>query len=280
MPRGVYERKSSNKNAVGGFQPDTKETDAQIYDKINERFMILEALAQAAIVGDTKSIIVSGPPGLGKSYTIEKELEDFDPSGNTYSIIKGYVRSTGLYKKLYQHRFPGNVLVFDDADTIFFDDTSLNLLKTVCDTTERRVVSYLSEGTLIDEESAERIPKSFEFEGTVIFITNLDFDVYIDRGHKLAPHMKALISRSHYIDLEMKSRRDYIIRIKQVIAKGMLAKQGLNFSEQKDVVDFIENNAENLRELSLRIAIKIGILRKTYPTIWDMMARVTCCKNT
>jgi hypothetical protein len=255
------------------------ETDAEIEARLAERFGILEVLTNAAVKGEARALVVSGPAGLGKSYTVEKALEAWDPEQINHNIVKGYVKTTGLYKLLYQYRQAGQVLVFDDADTIFYDDNSLNLLKAVCDTTERRVVSYLAETNMVDEESAERIPRSFAFEGTIVFITNLDFDSLIDKGHKLAPHLQALVSRSHYIDLAMKTRRDYMVRIKQVLKMGLLKSQGLNSQQEDDVVAFLDKNQDRLRELSLRMAIKIGNLRKMGNPNWASMAKVTCCKN-
>lgn len=253
------------------------ETDAQIEAKLAERFEILELLADATIDGDARAVIISGPPGLGKSYTIEKRLESWDPNQLNHTIVKGFVRATGLFKLLYQYREQGQVIVFDDADSIFFDDISLNLLKAVCDTTERRRVSWLAEGALIDEETATRIPKQFDFNGTIIFISNYDFDAMIDKGHKLAPHLQALMSRAHYIELAMKGRREYVIRIKQVIKQGLLG--SLTDTEKGDVIRFIEANSDKLRELSLRIAIKLGQLRKQHQGSWEKLARVTCCKG-
>jgi hypothetical protein len=282
MPRGVYARKTKSSAADKmaavnvSYNAQANETDEQIDSRIAERFEILDLLTEACMVGNSRSLIVSGPAGLGKSYTVEKTLAEWDPNGINHVIIKGYVRATGLVKLLHQFRQEGQVIVFDDADTIFFDDTSLNLLKAVCDTTERRRVSWLSEGKLVDEESGEFIPRSFDFEGTVIFISNYDFDAMIDKGHKLAPHFNALISRSHYIDLAMKTRRDYLVRIRQVIREGMLS--DLNDSERNDVVNFIERNHPRLREMSLRMAIKIGNLR-TMNDNWEKLAMVTCCKN-
>ena len=255
------------------------ETDAEIEARLAERFGILEVLTNAAVKGEARALVVSGPAGLGKSYTVEKALEAWDPDQINHTIVKGYVKTTGLYKLLYQYRQAGQVLVFDDADTIFYDDNSLNLLKAVCDTTERRVVSYLAETNMVDEESAERIPRSVAFEGTIVFITNLDFDSLIDKGHKLAPHLQALVSRSHYIDLAMKTRRDYMIRIKQVLKMGLLKAQGLNAEQEADVMAFLNKNQDKLRELSLRMAIKIGNLRKMGNPNWAAMAKVTCCKN-
>jgi hypothetical protein len=253
------------------------ETDKQIEEKLEERFTILEILTHSALNGECRSLIVSGPPGLGKSYTVEQALKMYDPNGIRHSIIKGYVKPTGLLRTLYKHREAGEVIVFDDADTVFFDDTSLNMLKTVCDTTEKRIVSYMAETNMVDEDSATKIPRQFEFEGTIIFITNYDFDAMIQRGHKLAPHFAALISRSHYVDLAMKSDRDYMIRIKQVVRQGLL--NGLTDIQKSDVMGFIEANAHQMRELSLRMVLKVASIRKMDMPAWEALAKITCCKN-
>jgi len=281
MPRGVYERKSSTKSydklvdVKVKYDHLTNETDAEIEARLSERFEILDVLAEACTCGNSRALIVSGPAGLGKSYTVEERLSTWDPSGDNYTIVKGYVRATGLVKLLNQYKDEGKVIVFDDADAIFFDDVSLNLLKAVCDTTERRVVSWMSEGKLVDDETGMLVPRTFEFKGTIIFISNYDFDAMIDKGHKLAPHLQALVSRAHYIDLAMKSRRDYIIRIKQVIKQGLL--DDLSVAERSDVMSFIDKNSESLRELSLRMALKLGALRRQGSN-WERIARITCCK--
>lgn len=259
--------------------PVAFETDAEIEAKLADRFEILDTMTEAAISGDARALIVSGPAGLGKSYTVEKALNAWDPEAVNHKIVKGYIKATGLYKLLYSHRFAGQVLVFDDADEVFLDDTAINLLKAACDSTDRRIISYITEGTLVDEETAERLPKSFQFEGTVIFITNYDFDAMIDRGSKLAPHLQALVSRAHYIDMAMKTKRDYLIRIRQVVRQGLLRNMGLDEEAQFDVIDFIEDNQDRLRELSLRMALKVGAIRRKGAANWMKVARVTCCKN-
>lgn len=258
--------------------PVLNETDEEIESRLTDRFEILSQLAQAAITGEARALIVSGPAGLGKSYTIETELASWDPEMAKHRHIKGFVKATGLYKLLYQFRDEGKVLVFDDADSIFFDETSLNMLKAVCDTNEKRTVSYLADYKMVDEETAELIPNNFEFNGTIIFITNYDFDAMIDRGHKLAPHLQAMVSRAHYIDLAMRNKRDYLVRIRQVIKQGLLKSKGLSFEQEKEVLTFINSNSERLRELSLRIALKIASILKTSKN-WQKIATVTCCKN-
>jgi hypothetical protein len=285
MPRGVpLKGFRATRNAkmmdaaVGRFQPQvvvSNETDQEIDLKLRDRFSVLADLADAAIAGGIRAMIVSGPAGLGKSFTVEQALASSD---TPHCIVKGFVRATGLYKKLWQYRHPGNVLVFDDADSIFFDDVSLNLLKAACDSTDTRRVSYLAESQMEDEDGGT-IPRSFAFDGTVIFITNFDMDEAIDRGHRLEEHFKALISRAHYIDMAMKTRRDYIIRIKQVVGDGMLKVQGFSANEEADVMSFIDRNEATLRELSLRMVIKVAAIRRSNPAKFEKMARVTCCKS-
>jgi hypothetical protein len=280
MPKGIYNRsavraKSDLASVKVKYDASPTETDAEIDARIAERFEILDIMAEACTLGNSRALIVSGPAGLGKSFTIEKRLAEWDPNELNHTIVKGYVRATGLVKLLYQYREAGQVIVFDDADAIFFDDVSLNLLKAVCDTTERRRVSWLSEGKLIDDESSELIPRSFDFNGSIVFITNYDFDAMIDKGHKLAPHLAALVSRAHYVDLSMRSRRDYLVRIRQVIRDGLLGDLGIR--ERAEVITFIEKNHASLRELSLRMAIKIGALRKQGKN-WEKVARITCCR--
>jgi hypothetical protein len=266
-------------NVSRDVEPIITETDEEIEAKLAERFEVLGLMTEAALSGDITALIVSGPAGLGKSYTVERALEAWDPNEINYRIVKGYVKATALYKLLYQYRSKGQVLIFDDADEVFLDETAINLLKAALDSTERRIISYMTEGILVDDETAERLPKSFRFEGTVIFLTNYNIDQAIERGTKIAPHLEALVSRSHYVDLAMNTRRDYIIRIRQVIRDGLLKNIGLNEEQQSDVSTFIEANQDRLREVSLRMAIKIGAIRKGNRGDWQKLARITCCKN-
>jgi hypothetical protein len=241
-------------SAIATLNEHQHETDAQIESKLSERFSILAELTDASISGVSRALIVSGPPGLGKSFTVEKKLSDWDPSGEDYTIVKGMVGMTGLVKLLFQYRAEGKIIVFDDADSVFEDLGTLNMLKTVCDTTETRTVSYLKE-------------------------TNLDFDVMINKGHRLTPHFQALMSRAHYVDLAMRNKRDYMIRIKQVVKQGMLRSHGCDAMQEETVLTFINKNQDRLREMSLRIAIKIANLVMMGQSNWERVAEVTCCRN-
>lgn len=289
MPRGVYVRKPRMYGSVGVYnaqrvvrvenpEPETQETDDQILQRLNDRFEVLDDLTRGAISGEIRAMIVSGPPGLGKSYTIETIMDEWDPSGDFHSIVRGYVRPPSLYRLLHRHREHGQVLIFDDADSIFDNEYALNLLKAACDTNKKRIISYMTEAKLVDEEEGEPLPKSFEFHGSIIFITNRNFDNDIARGHRYAPHMEAMISRSHYVDLAMHTVRDYMMQIKRVVEGGLLKNMGLSDEQQEEVMNFIQNNNTRLRELSLRIVLKVAAIRlRNADHRWEKTARVTTC---
>ena len=243
----------------------------------SERFAVMADMADATLAGDNRAVIVSGPPGVGKSHSVMKSLGALGDDVK-WTVVKGFVRPTGLYKTLYEHREPGSVVVFDDADSVFFDDVSLNILKSACDTTRTRRLSWLAE-TRMEDEEGERLPRSFVFEGSVVFITNYDFDAMIERGHRLAPHFEALVSRSHYVDLALRTRRDYLVRIRQVVAEGMLDAEGVVGKQRDELLAFVEENAERLRELSLRMVIKLANLMRINPGRWRQLAAVTCMRD-
>ena len=254
------------------------ETEEEIEHRLQTRFSALERFCKATTVGKNPSMILSGPTGVGKSFTVGKTLA---AAGNSIyaTVIKGFVRSTGLYKTLYEFRHPNSVVVFDDADSVFDDATSLNLLKAATDSTKRRRLHWLSETDMKDEDGSP-IERQFDFEGSVIFITNYDFEDMIKRGSKLSPHFEALMSRSHYLDLSMKSTLDYIVRIKQVVRDhNMLRDAGFSADEEKEIIDFIQENKDNLRELSLRMVLKLSNIMRIDSENWKDLAKITCFKG-
>lgn len=255
----------------------TNETDEGIKIRLNRSQEIMEVMVKNLCERHSPSLIIGGPPGLGKTYTTERIVKLYDPNERKTIVIKGFTRATGLFKTLYAYRHKGNVIVFDDCDSVFLDPNALNLLKTACDSTHRRRIYWGAESHMTDD-SRTLLPDHFDFNGSIIFLTNYDFDGAIAARHRLAPHFQALISRSHYISLDMKNTRDYLIKMKQVIDDGMLADRGLSDAQIKLVLFFINKHQKDLRELSLRMVNKISDLIRDYPKEWANMARVTCFK--
>ena len=268
-------------NTVHFEKPTVVETDDEAMDRIRERFDILHEMTKATVSGDIRAMIVSGPPGVGKSYGVETEIEKaclFDKLAGKRlraEVVKGSATPIGLYQTLYKYSDANSVVVFDDCDSILLDDVALNLLKGALDSGKKRKISWLSESSALRREG---IPDSFEFKGSVIFITNLKFDQM--KSQKLRDHLDALQSRCHYLDLTLDTMRDKILRIKQIASDGVLFSD-YEFSDmqQDDIIEFMNKNQTRLREMSLRMALKIADLVKSFPAKWRLMAESTCMKS-
>ena len=255
------------------------ETDAEIRTRLDDRFETIDMLAHASTRGQIRSLIIGGPAGLGKSFTIEAAVGEYDPDRTKSIIAKGFVKATGLYLLLHEYQRKGNIIVFDDCDSIFRDEDALNILKSALDTTKERRISWRSETKMTDVDG-EPIPREFEFNGTVIFITNVDFDEMVAKGGKGSEHYEALISRSHYIECDMNAPRDYVIRIEQVCERGMLTDQkGLTQADSDFIVQYIKEHQDSLRELTLRMALKLADLLLLGRSNFHKMAKVACHKR-
>ena len=259
------------------------ESDQEIIDRIKGKFEILDEMTQAVKQGDVRAMIVSGPPGVGKSYGVEEVLAKdglFDTIAGRkpkYEVVKGTASALGLYCKLYEFSSPKNVLVFDDCDSLFWDELCLNILKGALDTGDRRWISWNTDSRILRSEG---IPDRFEFKGSAIFITNIKFQFV--RSKKIRAHLEALESRCHYIDLEMDTMRERVLRIEQITNDGMFDRYEFDKPEvaRQEIVDFIKQHQNQLREVSLRTAIKLADLRKSFPKSWQTMAKTTVMRRT
>ena len=258
-------------------------SDEEIMMRLRERFTILDDMTRAVKKGDVRAMIVTGPPGVGKSFGVEKVLAKHDVFADVaqneklkkYEVVKGAMSAIGLYKKLFEFSDKKNILVFDDCDSVLLDDLSLNILKAALDSSKKRTIHWNTDSRLLRSEG---VPNSFEFKGGAIFITNIKFDNV--RSKKLRDHLEALESRCHYLDLTIDTEREKILRIKQVITEcGMLDEYEFSDLEKEVLVDFIDDTKKKLRELSLRTVLKVADLKKSMPSNWRAVAEVTCMRR-
>ena len=260
----------------------TQETDEAAMNRIATRFEILDQMAKACIAGDIRAMIVTGPPGVGKSHGVIEQMNKaslFDKISNRkprFEIVKGAVSGIGLFATLYKYSDSKNVLVFDDCD-VFTDPDALNVLKGALDSGKKRRISWNKDSRLLRDEG---VPNSFDFNGSIIFITNLNFEDR--RSNKIQAHVDALQSRCHFLDLTIETQRDKMLRIKQVHRDadgGLFSDYDFSTSMADEILEFMEANQTKLREVSLRMALKIADLTKVSETNWKALAASTCMKN-
>lgn len=271
---------AASKKKVMGTLDDIFINHADVIEDQRARFDAVSEMSLMTATGLAPSLIISGPAGVGKTWGVERQLEKLEASGEVSKSeqIKGFCRPTGLYIALWENRLPGQVVLIDDCDSIFRDENALNLLKAALDSSPVRTISWRSQAKL-ETMDGEVVPNSFDFEGSVIFLTNINFDKEIQRGTKMAPHFEALISRSHYIDIGIEDSFDKMIRVIDVAIKGgMFTELGLNEDQSRDVMNWMMRNNEILREVSLRMAKKLGDLALASKN-WERIASITCLKH-
>ncbi len=290
----VANMKKASKESVSSFDIDSdavkaKErelaavSDEAIIERLRQRFEILNDMTRAVKKGDVRAMIVTGPPGVGKSFGVEAVLSRHDVFADVaqneklkkYEVVKGAMSAIGLYKKLYEFSDRKCILVFDDCDSVLLDDLSLNILKAALDSSKKRTIHWNTDSRLLRSEG---VPNQFEFKGGAIFITNIKFDNV--RSKKLRDHLEALESRCHYLDLTIDTEREKVLRIKQVVQEcGMLDDYEFSDLDKEMLIDFVDENKKKLRELSLRTVLKIADLKKSMPGNWRAVAEVTCMRR-
>ena len=256
-----------------------EESDAEIIERIRDRFDMLKDMTKAVKKGAVRAMIVSGPPGVGKSHGVEEVLQRYQTvehlgGGKKFEVVKGAMSPIGLYCKLFNFSDKDNVIVFDDCDAVFDEPLALNILKAALDSKKKRMIHWNTDSFKLRNEG---VPDSFEFKGSAIFITNLDFQDI--KSKKLKSHLEALESRCHYMDLTITTEREKMLRIAQVIRDGMLDTYDLEDEVKDEIIDFVDMNKKRLRELSLRTVLKVADLAVAFPSKWEAMAENTVMKR-
>lgn len=240
---------------------------------INERFEFVESLVNMVAAGVQPSAVITGEGGLGKTYTVTKtlaanglqdmsDLSELEAGSilnrsKVFTTVKGYSTAKGLFRTLYENK--DSVVVFDDCDSILKDPVALNLLKSALDSYGKRVISWNAD--MRDED----LPRSFAFEGRVIFISNLGQDS-IDQ---------AIRSRSMMIDLTMSE--DQKIERMETIAESDEFLPEFSSEFKKDALDLIRSLKNDAKEISLRTLISVTKIRASAGKNWKNLATYTLC---
>jgi len=242
-------------------------TEKQNRYGINERFSFVEKLVNMVANNIQPSAIITGEGGLGKTFTVVKTLEsngfkdisdlsEFDIGAviNTrkcFTMVKGFSTAKGLYRTLYENN--RSIIVFDDCDAVLKDPVALNLLKGALDSYGKRIISWNAD--MRDDD----LPRSFNFEGRVIFISNMNQD-RIDQ---------AIRSRSMMIDLSMTAEQK--IDRMEYIAESADFLPEFSLSDKKDALNLIRELANEAKEISLRTLISVTKIRSANKD-WKEMA--------
>lgn len=225
---------------------------------VNERFDFLTDLVTMVADRTSPSLVVTGEGGLGKTYTVNRALTEAgmqntadlvgfgsddtllpSQSRKLYTVIKGYSSAKGLYRSLFENR--NRVILFDDCDSVLRDPTALQLLKGALDSYDKRIISWNVDAGFGEDD----LPRSFEFKGGIIFISNLQL-------HKVD---QAVRSRSLCVDLSM--TLDQKIERMGAIIKSDEFLPEFDYTTKVEALRFVDKMKNEAAEISLRSLISV-----------------------
>lgn len=239
-------------------------------DRLKAQFNVMDDIVSKVASGDLRGLIITGPAGIGKTFNVLKTLKDYQANvaplvglDAEIEVCAGHMTTVGLVQALWRNRHDANTLVLDDIDTVLDTLDAVNILKAALDTGSQRHVSYMTQNASLRKAG---IPQHFDYDGSVILITNQDMQ---NARGKMAPHFKALVSRCFYFDLGFEGRMDCLTWIKHVAeTTGMLGDQ----KKTADILRYMRTNLDAIRELSLRTAVKLASI---YGPGWKEVADFT-----
>lgn len=247
--------------------------------KINQNFKMLEATLKSMMAPNTpiKSIICTGRGGCGKTYTVDTILQEYHQKCEIdYKKISGKITTMGLFMALYEARHSTSVLLLDDVD-VFANETTLDLLKSVLDTSDVRTVSYITSSKVLADSG---IPQEFDFAGKIIFLTNKNLSVMAKTENALSPHIDALMTRSIFIDLELFTNEEVMIHIENIMRKtNIVEKFNVNQQGSDMILNWMLKHESKLRNPSLRLPVLMAGLYNSNPFDWEIMCKSLFLEN-
>ncbi len=235
------------------------------FSDLEARYASTEKFIEQMSLGVFRSIIVNGPPGVGKTYSVETYLKKYAPQKHT--MVAGQMTPLSLYGHLYRNKEAGSILVLDDIDSVFEHLEGVNVLKAAMDTKAERVVSWSSQTSHL---KAMNVPTQFEFNGGVILISNIGFG---DSKKKMNAHLNALKDRSFSVQIAGRTNESLFRQVCfMVLKRNMLIDSEITTEQKYEILDYMKENMDRLTTISLRAVIKLAMLVKIDPANWRALA--------
>lgn len=211
---------------------------------IDKRYEFMAKLVDMTVDGHMKSLIITGDPGTGKTYTVQQVLKQKGLVENTdFVLIKGFSTPKAMYRALYENQ--DSIVIFDDCDSVLKDHTAVNILKAGLDSYDKRMISWRT------EKESEDLPTIFEFRGKIIFISNYPKE-------NMNP---AVISRSILVDVAM-TKDEKIERMRKILPE--LGPEAMEVSHKEEALELLSDNVDEAFDLNIRTLLRVITVRNAH----------------
>jgi len=223
---------------------------------IKEAFKPVRQLTRAVASGYSPAMIVKGAGAVGKTHNVQAELSEMGlKEKEDYVLLNTYSTPLEFYRMLWEYK-DRKAVVLDDVAGLFNNDKTIALLKSALWGCPLRIVQYNS-----STERLGAVPSEFIMNAGIIILTN-----QLPRNH---PHIDAIISRCHY--LELKFTREQIIRILYDFAKNR-DYLDLTQEDRLKVIDWLVKNTNDAYDVNFRTLIKLYDLYRFDKEKWMELA--------
>lgn len=254
-----------------------KKSNNPIVNKVKDKFSSIQHVSEVFVTGNSaqRGLLISGDAGTGKSHFVKQAFISTKTTHKVdYNKSKTFT-APAFYAKLWENRMKGDVVVFDDCslesmstgDFRKFTDFlkgGLDLLK------GPKMIGYevTTKNPLFKELG---VPREFDFQGSIIWITNSRFNKL---EKKFGDHWDAIKGRFIGVEVFLSKEEKYmytmyLIEDMDILGKNCEAKDG-GYSKKiiKDTLSYLSQNYSNFKEITPRIAIKVADTMNEYPKIW------------
>ena len=227
--------KRENNSVQNSVKNTQKKMDETVYSDPKYVFEDIKTLTKFVAQGGSKSLIVCGMGGIGKTYEVTSTLRKiYGEPGEKYTYHSGAkISPRSFYSAVFRER--DMLQVWDEADSILKQDDTVMMLKPALDTSGKPAMEYVTNtlpmtgkneaeirdyclqcdeaDTLVYTNNPNKLkdgemvfPSKFYFDGQMIFISNM-------RATEIEDAIK---SRSIFLDVYL-SATDVMNRMKTIM---------------------------------------------------------------
>lgn len=260
---------------------------SKVIDQFNAIEEISRVFTDITDPGAIRGLLISGDAGMGKTYFVEKGLRDAESACRVVGLKGSSITAGSLYARLWEAREPGKVLVLDDVDIIHKSpqelNTILSFLKAATEMTKgERIISWerIKSNPFMVSQGIE---SSFDFQGTIVWITNNTID---EIQKRCKAHFEAINSRFTTVSVRLTAEQKlqytlHLLTEEDILGTNCMVREG-GYSDEiiQTVYDYVYENYNSLPELTPRYIIGIASTIHKFPTTWKNILNSTTSMNT